>query len=184
MPVAEIPVEYWIDGYNLILRKRWNATMTLEQSREKLLAAVTGLGVPVRVFFDASRPGAGGQGGHSRSTRVTPVFVRDRSADDAMADALRSAQKGVVTVVTDDRELRGRVRQLGANALGVTKFLERVEKKTGPRSQPGAHGRKVPPGEKPGHVSRKQVDDWMNWFGFDENDDLDQGPRSDGDLNP
>lgn len=173
MPVAEAPVEYWIDGYNLILRKRWNASMTLQQCRDKLLSSVAALGVPVRVFFDASKPGAGGvRGDATPSTLVTPVFVRDRSADDAMADLLRSARKGSVTVVTDDRELRGRVRQLGANALGVSKFLERLEKKASPVVRPGTRGAPVEPGEKPSHISRKQVQEWMDWFGFDEDDDL------------
>lgn len=167
-------MEYWIDGYNLILRKRWTETLTLEQSRDKLLSAVTALDVPVRVFFDASKAGGhgGGPGSHaSPSTKVTPRFIRDGSADDAMVDALRGVPKGSVTLVTDDRELRGRARQLGANALGVSKFLERLEKRRSPISPPRTRNGKTAPGEKPTHISKKQVQDWMDWFGFDEDGD-------------
>lgn len=163
-------MEYWVDGYNLILRRRWNAQATLEQARDRLLSAVAGLGVQVRVFFDASKPGAGGPVTGSPSTKVVSTFVRDGTADDAMAEALRAAPKGTVTVVTDDRELRGRARQLGANTCGVDRFLQKLERRHTPRSKQRHRGGKVAPGEKPGHVSKKQVDEWMKYFGFDEDD--------------
>ena len=164
-------MEYWVDGYNLILRKGWNTKATLQQARDRLLSAVTGLGVTVRVFFDASKPGAGGLQSGSPSTRVVVTFVRDRSADDAIADALRAAPKDTVTVVTDDRELRGRARQLGANTCGVNRFVEKLEKKHAPGINPRNQGSKTPRGDKPGHVSKKQVNDWMKYFGFDEDKD-------------
>ena len=164
-------MEYWVDGYNLILRKHWNAKATLQQARDRLLSAVTALGGPVRVFFDASKPGAGGRQPGTPSTRVAATFVRDKSADDAIADALRSTPKGTVTVVTDDRELRGRARQLGANTCGVDRFLEKLEKAYAPQSKPTQRGGDAAPSEKPGHISKRQVDDWMKYFGFDEDED-------------
>ena len=87
-------MEYWIDGYNVILRKRWNANRTLEQAREHLLSAALALGVPVRVYFDASKAPGGIGPAHSRSSRVVPVFVTGGTADDAMAEALRGARGG------------------------------------------------------------------------------------------
>ena len=102
---------------------------------------------------------------------MVATFVRDKSADDAIADALRSTPKGTVTVVTDDRELRGRARQLGANTCSVDRFLDKLKKTYAPQSKPSQRDGRTAPSEKPGHVSKRQVDDWMKYFGFDEDED-------------
>jgi len=164
-------MEYWIDGYNVILRKRWNDSETLEQAREKLLSAVVALGVTVRVYFDAAKAPGGHGSSHSRSSRVVPVFVRQGTADDAMADDLRNKPKSQITVVTDDRELRGRARQLGANTCGVNTFVAKLDKTISPVSKPRRHGRPTATGDKPGRVSKKDVDDWMRYFGFDDEEE-------------
>jgi predicted RNA-binding protein with PIN domain len=166
-------MEYWVDGYNLILRKRWTDTMTLEQSRDRLLSAAAALANPVHVYFDASQsPGGGGRAPTSTpSTRVRAVFVRGEEADEAMITALRAAPRGTVTLVTDDRELRGRARQLGANTLGVDRFLEKLERAVSP-VPPKPATKKGPVGDR-GQLglSKKQLDDWMNWFGFDPDEE-------------
>ena len=168
---GRVAMEYWIDGYNVILRKRWNDRGTLEQAREKLLSAVIALGVPVRVYFDASKTPGGHGSPHSRSSHVVPVFVRQGTADDAMADDLRNKPKSQITVVTDDRELRGRARQLGANTCGVNTFVAKLDKTISPVSKPRRHGRPTATGDKPGRVSKKDVDDWMRYFGFDDEEE-------------
>ena len=83
-------MEYWVDGYNLILRKRWVRTMTLEAAREKLLRAVVALNSTVNVFFDASRT-AGAvtkESGLSPSSKVIVTFVRSGTADDSIIRAV------------------------------------------------------------------------------------------------
>src|SRR5262245_22126773 len=129
-------MEYWVDGYNLILRKGWDKELTLSQARERLLRAVVPTGLPTRVYFDASRDRVTGSNVTSPSTKVTPVFVRSGTADDAMIADLRAVRAPDVTLVTDDRELRGRARQVGANALGVDKFLERIDVANAPPAPP------------------------------------------------
>jgi predicted RNA-binding protein with PIN domain len=175
--LAAKAMEYWLDGYNLVLRKGWDREGGLEAARARLLRAVTPLGVACRVYFDAR--GGAGVGGPSReespSTLVRPLYVKDRPADDAMADDLRAAAKGTVTVVTDDRELRGRAKQLGATTLGVEKFLEKLDHAATPVRKPSAssRARKKEPGATPeagrdARLSKREVDEWMKLFGFEE----------------
>jgi hypothetical protein len=99
------------------------------------------------------------------------VFVTGGTADDAMAEALRGAPRNQVTLVTDDRELRGRARQLGANTCGVNRFLVKLDKKISPVTKPRGRDAPTSPDGKPRHVSAKDVDDWMNYFGFDKDED-------------
>jgi hypothetical protein len=88
-----------------------------------------------------------------------------------MITALRAAPRGTVTLVTDDRELRGRARQLGANTLGVDRFLEKLERAVSP-VPPKPATKKGPAGDRGQHgLSKKQLDDWMNWFGFDPDEE-------------
>ncbi len=168
-------MEYWVDGYNLILRKGWDKQFTLAQSREKLLRAVVPSGMPTRIYFDASRDRSSNDARlASPSTKVTPVFVRSGSADDAMIADLRKVTAANVTLVTDDRELRGRARQVGANALGIEKFLERIDVANAPPPPPRSPSQ-TPPShspaddpddDRPKRVSKQEVDDWMKAFGI------------------
>ncbi len=170
-------MEYWVDGYNLILRKGWDRDFALHQAREKLLRAVVPLGVQVRLYFDASRDR--GAEGHlaSPSSKVVTIFVRTGSADDAMVADLRRVKATDITLVTDDRELRGRAKQVGARTVGVEKFLERFDQANSPtppvrQSSPAAplHPPRsdAPPEDdgRPKRVSREEVDDWMKAFGI------------------
>ena len=114
--------------------------------------------------------GAGGPNTGSPDTRVRAIFVRQGTADEAMISALRNQPKGSVTLVTDDRELRGRAKQLGANTCGVGKFMERLDRRGQPKPSKGRSTGSKKSGEKPTRVSKKEVEDWINWFGFDEKD--------------
>jgi predicted RNA-binding protein with PIN domain len=165
-------MEYWVDGYNLILRKAWDREGTLEQARARLLRSVVPLGVPLRVYFDAKK-GDGRSRDESPSTRVKAVYATAVAADDAMASDLRGVPRGQITVVTDDRELRGRAKQLGAATLGVDKFLEKVDLANAPVREPPPSSRAPEP--QPGakdvrdfRLSKKEVDEWMKAFGLDE----------------
>jgi predicted RNA-binding protein with PIN domain len=168
-------MEYWVDGYNLILRKGWEKSGGLEQARLRLLRLAVPLGAPVRVYFDARR-GEGRSRDESPSTRVRPVYVTAGAADDAMASDLRGAPKGQVTVVTDDRELRGRAKQLGAVTLGVEKFLERLDHANAPVREPSPASRtpaldervRFAPETRDVRLSRREVDEWMKIFGLED----------------
>lgn len=170
-------MEYWIDGYNLILRAGWERSMTLERAREHLVRRLVPLKVPVRIYFDARGRGAGGPELETPSTRIDVRFVSEGTADDRMiADLLRDGAKGV-TLVTDDRELRGRAKQHGANTLGSEKMVHRLEKRGGgPGGEKPSRRKEATPGER--KLKSSEVDDWMQWFGYDNEDpeDLLRGP--------
>ena len=163
-------MEYWIDGYNLILRRGGpRPDELMEAARERLLRGATALAVPMRIYFDAS--GGGGPAVAARSQgAVRAIYVGDRSADDQMVSDLRAhGNPRDVTIVTDDRELRQRARQLKANTLGVARFGERLDRAVSPASHP-APGRPEKGEARPagGNLSKKQVDEWLDYFGIDE----------------
>ena len=148
-------MEYWVDGYNLLLRQGWTEGRTLEQARERLVQTASRVGKPVRLYFDATKLPPSTSSGEPVRGRVRTIFVRHATADDAIVNDLRSSgETRSVRVVTDDRELRGRARQLGAETLGVKKFLTRLERGAAP---------------KPPAAGRRDVEDWLDYFGIDEN---------------
>ena len=166
-------MNYWIDGYNLILRQPDHRQWTLEQSRERLLRSLDSLKIPVQVFFDAQRF-TGTQHAIPRSSSfVSCRFIKSETADDAIVAGLRQVQASEVTVVTDDRELRLRCRQLGANTVGVMRFMERLNRANVPAS---TRKKRSKPDRKPDspsggnreNLSSSEVDDWMDYFGLDE----------------
>ena len=165
-------MEYWVDGYNLILRKGWDREVSLDAARARLVRDAALLDLPVRVYFDASK-GKVVAGAALGSPRVKVVFTRSGTADDAIAAELRGAAKSGVVVVTDDRELRGRAKQLGAVSVGVDKFLKRLELAVSPVVRPPAPKSKAKtlgadPEVRDARPSPREVDEWMKIFGFDD----------------
>ena len=169
-------MEYWIDGYNLILRQAWNESGSLESARDRLIRETVRLGAPVRIYFDASRSqGLSGEG-PSPDRRITVLYSRDGIADDAMIRDLAKAQASAVTLVTDDRELRARARDRGANTLGVERFLSKLAKAAAPKPKGGTKAPgsgKLDAEGRPKKISKKEVDDWLDAFGFDDDDLVD-----------
>ncbi len=163
-------MEYWLDGYNLIFRAGWN-DLGLEAARRRLLGHVASLPHPVRIYFDAARGAPPGLPSETQG-RARAVFVARGTADDAMVADLRSAPKNAITLVTDDRELRGRAKQLGAVTVGIEKFLQRLQIVIAPPESPApiksAPSNAKARSEKPEGVRKSEVDDWMKYFGFDQ----------------
>lgn len=113
-----------VDGYNLTLSRR--SQLSLEEQREWLIRLLSGLAsrrrVRPRVVFDGRGGGGGGRPGDAaRGVAVvfTPAGV---TADDEIALAVEATDEPIV-VVTDDRELRDRVRARGADLLRADQFL-------------------------------------------------------------
>lgn len=129
-------MEFWVDGYNLMLRRLGGRkAASLADERRALVVSLGTIGRPIRVFFDAART-PGGISEKLDGPRVTVVFARAESADDAMIHALRQGNPKDVTLVTNDRELRRRAHQLGATTLGVEKFEKDITDAAAPKAQP------------------------------------------------
>lgn len=115
-----------VDGYNVTLTHR--EQLGLAEQRSWLLrllsGAAAGRGIDPLVVWDGERGTAGGE----RARGVSVVFAHGHAADDEIefhVAALPAEQP--VTVVTDDRELRDRVRRYGADVMGTAPFLWVVE---------------------------------------------------------
>jgi predicted RNA-binding protein with PIN domain len=162
---------YWLDGYNLIMRKNGGRLKRpLEDERSHFLTWLGSYPHRIHVFFDASRAKAVLPPDLRVPSRITTIFVTHGSADDFIVERLRNENAASITVVTDDRELRIRVHQMGARSLGVGKFLKDVET---------AHLPSPPPQKSPAAGDSKikdvlgklplDTDYWMKELGLDPN---------------
>ncbi|RMI37698.1 PIN domain-containing protein [Streptomyces triticirhizae] len=105
--VGSVPDGWW--------RDRRGAT---ERLRDRL-AGLAGFGEPVLVVEGAARGVA--------SVPGVRVVSASGSGDDAMVELVRATEPGRrCLVVTADRELRGRVRELGAEVWGPRELLSRI----------------------------------------------------------
>ena len=120
-----------VDGHNAMAALRVRG-VNHEAQRRALLRRVAAVSPHATVYFDARHAPAdllevfAEHGLHV-------VYCRGAEADDAIVERVRNASApGRYVVVTNDREVAGRCRQLGAQASGVVEFfgpgpIERVE---------------------------------------------------------
>jgi Protein of unknown function (DUF901). len=179
--------EYWLDGFNLF--HHWDSTKGLlrpdsgydivraiERSIRILSRHLGGKTRMVTVYLDG--------GLERRETRNGGMRIRyagpGRKADDRMADdvAELGASAKMVTAVSNDRELKGRLYTLGAACLGVGEFLamvegkkeNRINKKRGPGSGQFQSKRDIDEvmREKTRTLSEFEVQAWLEFFGAGE----------------
>lgn len=127
-----------VDAYNATWRLFGDLGGDLDAARRKLVersrAASPGRKIPggvhrIHLVFDA-RPGTWREGLKGRAGRISWHYALG-SADEAIIDHLRrqagrSGGPGVV-LVTNDRELAGRAKQLGARTMSVDDFFRDTE---------------------------------------------------------
>ncbi len=112
-----------IDGYNVTRQHR--ADLDLEGQRTWLLQrcanAVPTLRLRPVIVFDGQQAGGGrpARGHQQVEVRFTPAGI---TADDELVLTVEATDEPVV-VVTDDRELAGRVSASGADVIGTLAFL-------------------------------------------------------------
>lgn len=120
-------MHYLVDGYNLAHWLLRDDSLHPDQLRERLLAALHGR-MPkdasrVDVYWDVRRPSPSIPP-HVYLDWCTQHFVPD--ADAAIVDAVWAAgQARRMCVVSRDREVAGRSRQLGARVMAPADFLRR-----------------------------------------------------------
>jgi hypothetical protein len=112
-----------VDGYNLTLKHQ--GQLPLETQRTWLITLLATLATKRRVrpvvVFDGERAGGGRPltGRREVEVRFTPPGI---TADDELVLAVEATDEPVL-VVTDDAELRARVRASGADVVGTGPFL-------------------------------------------------------------
>ena len=141
---------YFLDGNNLIGLAR-KKTRPDETDRTALLAEVSARlrsnRSTVRVFFDGA--------GRAASLGSLTVSGSGGSADDAILREIgKSADPRQITVVTADRELARRSRDLGARTMSPPDFWSRF-------------GESSPP--EPGKPGKVDVDEWLDYFADPKN---------------
>ncbi len=126
-----------IDGHNLIGRTKGLGLDREEEGRDRIIGLVAALkahkGERVVVVFDGNRP-------HTQpvqsigSVRIVYSSGGD-SGDDEVVKQVRSGG-GAVTVVTSDRQLCARVKELGASVLSSNEFASRLKRPSKDKSTP------------------------------------------------
>jgi predicted RNA-binding protein with PIN domain len=151
-----------VDGYNLIHRSpdlRPGPDRTLEEARNKLLSLLSwavGTGeARFLVVFDGAEDAEAGPTG---SGRVTVRWSKPPAkADDLIRRIVEEEIERVerLTVVTADLEVARHARAMGANVALSDLFMGSV---LGPQRVREAE-------EKPGTLSRKELEEWARMFG-------------------
>ena len=125
-------LHYLLDGYNIINQLPSLAQKVLEDKRSALVGLIETYKPQgssrntVTIVFDGK---SGICGSHSSSI-VKVVFTSDESADDKIKRLVaQAANKKLMVVVTDDREIKYYVRALGACVVSVKEFLEKLRPK-------------------------------------------------------
>ena len=128
-------LHFIIDGYNLLLRSRqFNQLLDSDEmsgARQKLIQFLErerpqgSLRNRVTVVFDGQADVVGDwRGAPHQSIRV--IFTQGESADERILKLVEGEKApNQIVVVTDDRELSYRARQLRSKTLPVKEFLEK-----------------------------------------------------------
>lgn len=147
-----------LDGHNLIGRTPGLSLEREDEARELLLrriGAAKGSGRrQVVVVFDGNRPGSAKESAFG-GLRVV-YSPAGRSADDEILRRVGEARRGQATVVvTSDRQLAQRARDLGAQIESCESFLSRLERAA-------AAGRSSP--RQPPPLAPDEVEAWLRAF--------------------
>jgi hypothetical protein len=135
-----------VDGHNALHRLGLD-TGTHEGDRRALLRRVRAIDPGAVVYFDA-RHAPPGLPTTSREEGVAVRYCRGEEADDAILRVVRNRDRPeTLTVVTDDSEVSGVSRQLGAKTASVRRWFG--GRRPG-REPPGATDRTGPAGFTPG----------------------------------
>ena len=140
-----------IDGHNAIGALKIKGE-SHEEARVLLLRRVAAC-APGAVVYFAARNAPPGVISSRREQGVKVIYCRKKEADARILERVRdAAEPGGYTVVTNDREVRGKARQLGASVARVREFF-------GPPDEPA----KEPPPRPRGHTRLKPADFGLSW---------------------
>jgi predicted RNA-binding protein with PIN domain len=138
-----------IDGNNL-LHSLSNHDRNRDAVRRRALDTVRHEGVKLTVVFDGPPPS--GSPEHEHLGRVSIRYSGSASADDVIVGLLPSGRRASEwVVVTDDRDLRHRVRERGAQVRSLSEWRSR---KSRPQRRQGFEPK----------LSSREISDWEEYF--------------------
>ena len=162
-----------IDGYNVLHASRWLRSSRKGLDRAafcRLLATLAGRrSEKITVVFDAL-PARG----DTAITRTLPVKVvysgHDRTADDVIIQMIKaSTGPRDLTVVSSDRRIRSAAKRRGCKTKPAGEFIRAFDAEL---NQAKKHASQEPP-EKHQGLDQDQRRQWMDEFGFDDDDEDD-----------
>lgn len=177
--------EFWLDGFNFF--HHWDGTKGLlrPDSGYGIVRAIERslrilgrhLGAKARhttVYLDGGLSRSEGALGGMRVRYCGP----GKKADDRLADDLYDLGDNarMVTAVSNDRELKARMRSLGAACLGVGEFLAMIEGRAAKGGKGKGKNAAAPARngesaevmrEKTRSLSEYEVNAWLEYFGGD-----------------
>jgi predicted RNA-binding protein with PIN domain len=132
-------MKYYVDGYNLLFRLL-SKKNSLEVSRTQVIASINEMALHLKLniilVFDATqqKERLGVARGHFDALEV--VYTEYKNADDFILGEVENARSpSQITVVSSDRELCGRVRQLGAKTQSIGDFANWLRHKRQKRNR-------------------------------------------------
>lgn len=176
---------YVIDGYNVVFYRsrvmKGAPPHRLRKARESFLELLVKFretsGDEVTVVFDGTAEPAGVLQDRSEHGKVVVIYSpRERTADQTITSIVeKRGARTPLTVVTNDRELGALARTRNAEVISAAEFLDRAADETG---APGGGRNQTAPARPDPHlrakrdgISASEVDQWLEVFGMDEDDE-------------
>ena len=189
-------MEYWLDGFNLFYR--WEATRAAFSSHHDIAATQEkAIRLLSRALAEQRRHTVVFLDGGLRREELVVAGLQVRycgpgnKADDYMTNSLAGInprERRAVIAVSNDRELRNQLQQLGATCLGADEFLAVLEKRkpetskaknrhAGKKNQRQANKHKPNTGnelirEKFQILSATEIQAWLDYFGGEPAGDI------------
>lgn len=126
-------MHYWIDGYNLLF-KLPDLKGSLEEKRRALIIELNRqakhLLLQITVVFDATDP-TRPLDFLSHYDAIEIIYTTSRStADESILQTVEQARNPLdLCIVTSDKDLSHKAKNLGAQTLSLANFLKRIAKK-------------------------------------------------------
>ncbi len=156
-------VHYIIDGYNVIKQVPYLTEKKLEEARNNFISFLEihrpqgSLKNEVTVVFD----GKSQVSSPTKIKSIKVVFTNNETADDRIKIMVKLASnRKRIMVVTDDKEIRFFIRDLGAKPVSVKKFLSKVKEKPF-RIPSGGKGKLELAGEEAQNITKELQKIWI-----------------------
>lgn len=117
---------YLIDGYNVIRQMSFLSGKTLRGEREGLIRFIKEKKPQgknrVAIVFDGQK---GVSSPPQQNSEIKVIFTKNISADEKIKKMVEKGDAKQMVVVSDDKEIKFCVRNLGAKVLSVKEFIEK-----------------------------------------------------------
>lgn len=120
-------MHYYVDGYNLLFRLAPKKN-SLDLNRSAVISSLnriaSQLHLRITLVFDATQQKERLGVARGNYDAIEIVYTENKNADNYILEEVENATApSQITIVTSDRELAGRAKQLGAQTLSISEFV-------------------------------------------------------------